>query len=573
MTQLNTLKDATELRDIATLLNFKPSGLSYLLYVAKDKEKYTSFEIPKKNGGMRLIDAPSPKLKRLQVNLSKLLLNCLDELRESGQYRDSMSHGFERKKGIVSNAVAHRGQRYVFNLDIADFFGSINFGRVRGIFIKDERFSLNPKIATIIAQIACWNGSLPQGSPCSPVLSNLIGHILDVRLVGLAAKHGCRYTRYADDLTFSTNKKLFPVEVAFRDAADNQWVIGKDLKEILQANRFKINPRKTRMQYSDSRQEVTGLVVNRKINVRSEYRKLVRAMVHRLFLTGQFSISGGPIAATAAGTVSTQAPGTLNQLHGMLGFIDGVDQYNIQRQGLKADDLSQKEKTYRKFLLYKDFYLAEKPVVLCEGKTDNIYLKHAIRRLAKHPLLGERVGVDSFRHKIRLYKYAGASTGRILGLSGGTGDFPKFIQSYLSGIKQFPALGLQHPVVMVVDNDSGAKSICGYLSTNLKRQITRQEDFIWVGDNLYLVLTPTSKPGADSTIEDFFEPGLKEVEIDGKRFNPSDDTDVTTSYGKSVFASRVVEKSAETINFNGFEPLLSRLELALKHFYAAKSEI
>jgi len=66
---------------------------------------------------------------------------------------------------------------------------------------------------------------------------------------------------------------------------------------------------------------------------------------------------------------------------------------------------------------------------------------------------------------------------------------------------------------------------------------------------------------------------LKEVEIDGKRFNPSDDTDVTTSYGKSVFASRVVEKSAETINFNGFEPLLSRLELALKHFYAAKSEI
>lgn len=571
MTQLKSLKEATELYEIATLLNFKPSGLSYLLYVAEDKDKYTSFEVPKKHGGARIINAPSAKLKRLQTNLSHLLLNCLDELRTQGKYLDTMSHGFQRSKGIVSNATAHRAKRYVFNLDITDFFGSINFGRVRGFLIKDERFSLHPKIATIIAQIACRNGSLPQGSPCSPVISNLIGHILDIRLIGLAAKHGCQYTRYADDLTFSTNKKTFPAEIATRQAENNEWSAGTSLQEILRTNGFSINAKKTRMQYSDSRQEVTGLVVNRKINVRKEYRKLVRAMVHRLFLTGQFSLKSGSITATTAGTVSTQAPGTLNQLHGMLGFIDGVDQYNVERRDMKADDLSQKEKTYRKFLLYKDFYLAEKPVVLCEGKTDNIYLKHAIRRLARHPLLGEKVGVDGFKQKVRFYKYADASTGRILGLSGGTGDFPKFIQSYLSGVKQFPALGLQHPVVMVVDNDSGAKPVCGYLSNNLRRKVTREEDFIWIGDNLYFVLTPTFSAGEESTIEDFFENDLKGIEIEGKRFNPNDDADITLSYGKSIFASRVVERLSETINFSGFDPLLRRIEMALGHFYQSKS--
>ncbi|MCU6618787.1 retron Ec67 family RNA-directed DNA polymerase/endonuclease [Achromobacter mucicolens] len=572
MSQLRILKGATQLAEIATLLNFKPSGLSYLLYVATDESKYISFEIPKKSGGMRLISAPSPKLKRLQSNLSKLLLNCLDELRNSGQYRDSMSHGFQRNRNILSNAKKHRAQRYVFNLDIADFFGSINFGRVRGFFIKDERFRLDPKIATIIAQIACRNGSLPQGSPCSPIISNLIGHILDIRLVGLAAKNGCRYSRYADDLTFSTNKKQFPLDIAILDATSHQWNIGNGLNEILQANRFNANPSKTRMQYSDSRQEVTGLVVNRKLNVRSEYRKLVRAMVHRLFLTGQFSLNGGAIAATSAGAFSTQTPGTLDQLHGMLGFIDGVDQHNIQEHNLRTEDLSQKEKTYRKFLLYKDFYLADKPILLCEGKTDNVYLKHAIRRLARHPLLGEKVGVDSFKYKIRLYKYAETTTGRILGLSGGTGEFPKFIQSYISGVKQFPALGLQHPILLILDNDSGANSVCGYLGTNLKRRISRQEDFIWIGDNLYLILTPTIAPRVESTIEDFFEPQLKQVEIDGKRFDPSDKADTTISYGKSIFASRVVEKFSEEINFEGFSPLLCRIELALQHFYDSKSD-
>ena len=102
-------------------------------------------------------------------------------------------------------------RRWVFNLDLEDFFPSINFGRVRGFLLKNRDFRAESEHrATVISQIACHENSLPQGSPCSPVISNLVAHLLDMRLVRLASSVGCTYSRYADDLTFSTNKKIFP---------------------------------------------------------------------------------------------------------------------------------------------------------------------------------------------------------------------------------------------------------------------------------------------------------------------------------------------------------------------------
>ena len=94
-----------------------------------------------------------------------------------------------------------------------NFFPSINFGRVRGFFLKDKHFSLQPPVATVLAQIACFENELPQGSPCSPVISNLIGHVLDGRLARFAKTHKCTYSRYADDITFSTSRKDFPPEI------------------------------------------------------------------------------------------------------------------------------------------------------------------------------------------------------------------------------------------------------------------------------------------------------------------------------------------------------------------------
>ena len=102
----------------------------------------------------------------------------------------------------------------MFNLDIEDYFPSFNFGRVRGFFIRNRHFGLHPSAATLIAQIACFENRLPQGSPCSPVIADLISHLLDVKLAQLAKQHGATYSRYADDLTFSTRKKDFPDALA-----------------------------------------------------------------------------------------------------------------------------------------------------------------------------------------------------------------------------------------------------------------------------------------------------------------------------------------------------------------------
>src|SRR5712692_5919420 len=214
MSQLQALRASFSLHHVATLLQFKPKYLAYILYKKPAATKYQSFSIAKRGGGLRQIKAPCPELMLLQSNLSDLLQNCIDEINSTRKFRDQLAHGFKRERSIVTNAMRHRKRRYVFNVDLQDFFGTINFGRVRGFFIKDANFMLHSKVATVLAQIACPANGLPQGSPCSPVLSNLVGHVLDIHLCKLALKHGCTYSRYADDLTFSTNKPDFPSGIA-----------------------------------------------------------------------------------------------------------------------------------------------------------------------------------------------------------------------------------------------------------------------------------------------------------------------------------------------------------------------
>ena len=141
----------------------------------------------------------------------------------------SLSHGFRRKHSIITNARPHKRRRHVLNLDLQDFPSS-NFGRVRGFFLKNHQCPLHEKIATLIAQIACHNNELPQGSPSSPIISDLIAHPMDVRLAQLAKKHRLTYSRYADDLTFSTGQKQFPAAVATPDPdAPTSWLLGREL--------------------------------------------------------------------------------------------------------------------------------------------------------------------------------------------------------------------------------------------------------------------------------------------------------------------------------------------------------
>ena len=292
MPDLDRFKSAESLSDVARLLNFTPSGLSYVLYKTEPAQKYSTFEIPKRGGGTRSISAPQGALRLLQRNLSDLLYECRKEIEAkepANPKRRVLSHGFRKGQSIFTNASEHKHRRYVLNLDLQDFFPNFNFGRVRGFFIKDKELAVPAKVATVIAQIACYEGGLPQGSPCSPVIADMIAHILDVRLAQLAKRYKVTYSRYADDLTFSTNQREFPVALAHREnKPGSQWELGAKLTSAIERCGFTINPAKTRMQVRASRQMVTGLTVNKKVNIPQDYYRAVRSMCNALFQTGSY---------------------------------------------------------------------------------------------------------------------------------------------------------------------------------------------------------------------------------------------------------------------------------------------
>ena len=369
---MERLREATSLKDIARIFGVQPKTISFLIYILPTEHRYHTFEIPKRSGGMRTINAPEPRLKMIQRRLADCLYKCTGEIYGDPPKR-LLSHGFLRSRSIFTNASIHNSRRYVLNLDLEDFFPSFNFGRVRGFFIKDSRFRLHPKVATVIAQIACHQNELPQGSPCSPIITNLIGHMLDVRLVKLARKYNCQYSRYADDITFSTNHTYFPVDLAKPSDGDlSKWLLGKKLTKEIKDSGFDINKSKTRMQWKCSRQTTTGLTVNKKVNIRSEYYRKARSICHQLFTSGSYYTH----------EVESQSE-NLNKIEGILSHI-----YHIKQQSAVAFERSTQRtwdakttglyairKLYRSFLIYRYFNVSNKPAIVTEGVTDPIYLK------------------------------------------------------------------------------------------------------------------------------------------------------------------------------------------------------
>ena len=458
MTKFNQLQTKD---DFAKLLGLKSAKyINYLLYNIKTDNLYNSFPIPKKNGGERVIHAPKKELKFLQKKLSNVLWECYLESIESKSKDKNfktpvLSHAFEKGKSIITNSQMHRNKKYILNIDLKNFFDSFNFGRVRGFFIKDRDFAVSPEIATVIAQIACYQGKLPQGAPSSPIITNLITRILDYRIVKIAKKYRFTYSRYVDDLTFSTNRELNSNKLRASKELENFLT---ELEDLIISSGFEINPKKTRLSNNMQRQEVTGLVVNKKINVKREYVKNTRAMAFRLYKDGAFEID--------------KTPGTINQLTGRFAFIFQIEQYNnylLYKKSLMQNNLdSQKyllgrnssrkseskyywkyifynkdlqkellhntkhhtynlptefysigkeekktymslfnsrEKEYKKFLFYKYFFGNDKPIIVTEGKTDPRYIKAALKKLyRKYPELIEKVG-NNFVFKIEFLNH------------------------------------------------------------------------------------------------------------------------------------------------------------------------
>jgi RNA-directed DNA polymerase len=259
-------------RDVAKLLEVPFDTLTYYLYRIAPERRYQKFYISKRSGGSRLIKKPHNSLYLIQRKFSQVLYAIYETKHPV--------HGFAVSKSIVTNAKAHTNKKYVLNIDIKDFFGSINFGRVRGMFMA-QPYYLDEKVATVLAQICCFENSLPQGAPTSPIISNLICQKMDRDLQRFSKSFGVYYTRYADDITFSSTRKALPKEiVALFQREPLMIVIGKELNQIIKRNGFEINQEKTRLFFNNQRQEVTGLVVNSKVNVDRKYIRNVYGALH-----------------------------------------------------------------------------------------------------------------------------------------------------------------------------------------------------------------------------------------------------------------------------------------------------
>ena len=256
--------------DVATLLEVTAKKLAYYAY---KNRAYKTFEIPKRRGGTRVISAPANNLRILQVKINHVLRLI---------YKPKGTvHGFSIGKSIVTNAASHTKRRYVLNVDLKDFFGSINFGRVRGMLMT-RPYSVGQGAATILAQLCTFNGVLPQGAPTSPIVTNMICGRLDSELKKLAATYRCKYTRYADDITFSASPRSFPEALARLDIAGGtqKVVVGCELLKVIQDNGFEVNPDKVRLLLPVERQEVTGLVANRFPNIPRTYIRQLGGLLH-----------------------------------------------------------------------------------------------------------------------------------------------------------------------------------------------------------------------------------------------------------------------------------------------------
>lgn len=234
---------------------------------------YTYEVQAKRDGTYRGIHIPHWPLKFMQYQLKVLL----DEL-----YRPSSRvHGFVKGKSVRTNAMPHVGKRLIFNVDVHDFFGSINFARVRGRLMSPP-YGVPNQVATAIARLCTLNDALPIGAPSSPVLANMICSRMDFELTQLARESGCFYTRYADDITVSTHRSRMPaglVELAAGQRSGTA-IAGPELEAIVQSNGFSLNSSKTRLLSRSDSQQVCGIVCNQRLNPRRKLRRELRAMMH-----------------------------------------------------------------------------------------------------------------------------------------------------------------------------------------------------------------------------------------------------------------------------------------------------
>jgi RNA-directed DNA polymerase len=311
--------------DILDLLDISSLDLENLI----NQPEYHTYKIPKKRGGWREIAAPAAHLKLVQKKLN-------DELQARYQrIKPEEVYGFIRmwrQCNIVSNARPHIGKRFVLNMDLKDFFPCITAKRVKELFSSDM-FQFDEQAAIGLTLLTTYQGRLPTGSPTSPVISNFVCFALDRDLANFSKTNQMVYTRYADDLTFSSDHPITEVLVS-------------TIIRLIEKHQFRLNEKKLRLKSAHTQQTVTGIVVNEKVNVNRKLLKKIRAMLHDWRVNGLNQAANHHFGYAIS---EEQQQTFLNRLKGYINFVGqvrGKDDllYRHMKSELKSNKLADKNK-------------------------------------------------------------------------------------------------------------------------------------------------------------------------------------------------------------------------------------
>ncbi len=271
---------------------------------------YKHYTIRKKKGGERQIYSPEKKLKAIQRRLNYFLQAYYLWKKPDEVFGFVVNpHYLGNYCNIAENAKPHTCKKHLLNIDLKDFFPSISASRVKSIFTS-YYFNFSEQIATALTLLTTYEGKLPIGTPTSPVISNFVYFQLDADLKSFCETNGLQFTRYADDLTFSSDTLI-----------SNDVVL--DIINLIKKNGFEINKKKLRLKSSNRKQTVTGLTVNERVNVDRKLLKKIRAMLH------DFTTNGIDIAAkrhfNLNGEIDTKHRSKfINRLEGYINFVGQV---------------------------------------------------------------------------------------------------------------------------------------------------------------------------------------------------------------------------------------------------------
>ena len=414
---LNFIK-RSKLEEIGLQDSFRPFTMKNLNFYCNPNHtihRYRQFKIKKKSGKEpRLITAP-------RTQNFMMMLQAVNEILKAIYSPSDFAMGFTEGRSVVTNAAVHKGQNYILNLDLKDFFPSIVQPRVwKRLQLKPFNFPM--QIANIIAGLCAMRETredvdgkshfvyvLPQGAPTSPIITNMICDTLDRRLAGLARRFGLHYTRYADDITFSSMHYVYSKNGDF-------W---KELTRLITEQGFTINEAKTRLQKRGARQEVTGIIVSEKLNVTQKY---VRDIRNILYIWEKYNYSAAlskflPKYKTEKGHVKKGNPDLINVIDGKLMYlkmVKGEEDSVYVRLHNKFQELVAKVRDVNKTTEQNITYVETAPVLEFEKRNNTeisiVWSESSIRKEQDKDNPEKEIEITVPSHRYASFVFGGKKT-------------------------------------------------------------------------------------------------------------------------------------------------------------------